>query len=155
MTHISKAHRMPTTAVVDLKSAYDTEPQKLLQSVLETTVKENTPNIVGLWLQPVEIRKPRNSSATKEKIARGEPEDSLLSPKLFNRYIDTHADFLTAQVSPGGDWTNKNKNWDITLLVDDVKLQVVREESFQKLLTHQVLRRENTRWYGASGSAVH
>lgn len=56
MTHIASAETTKTTAILDLKSAYDIVPRDLLSSVLKKVLNGKMASLVVLSIQPVSIK---------------------------------------------------------------------------------------------------
>lgn len=79
MRHINDAHRMGTTAILYLKSVYDTVQRKILYLVLTKRLKKKMIKTIGSWLQPVEIRTQRTAQKCQE-ISRGECCKAPLEP---------------------------------------------------------------------------
>lgn len=74
--HIKNARTMKLSAVLDLKSAYDTVPRDTLHTVLKKCLDNNTLSMVNVVLQPMTVRTQGDASPIVAHIARGVPQGS-------------------------------------------------------------------------------
>lgn len=133
--HIGNAEAMDISAVLDLRSAYDSVPREHLYKVAESSLERRTMNMIGFCLQPVKATTQGDRSKTKGTIARGVCQGSPLSPTLFNVYMDTLPAFLWEKVrSTANGKQTTEQAWQMTLFADDVKIQAKDDKVLQRLL---------------------
>lgn len=134
--HIQSAQRMEVTAVLDLKAAYDSVPRDQLYKVAQKSQRGEVMSMIGFALQPVRTITQGDSSGKVGTIAKGVCQGSPLSPTLFNMYVDTMPKWIQDSVEPPTNATNRGeREWQMTLFADDVKLQAKDERLMQRLLT--------------------
>lgn len=82
--HIHCARTMKITAVLDLKSAYDSVPKENLYKTVEASQNDQVMSMILFALQPVTLTTRGERSGTTAKIAKRVCQGLSLSPKLFN-----------------------------------------------------------------------
>lgn len=140
--HIANAEKMGITAVLDLKSAYDSVPRDKLIATVKSRTNPTILAAVQSMLQPVRIKTQGTTTQKTGIIARGVCQGSPLSPMLFNIYMDTLADTLRGRkrLQPMGTTCTSSRDiglsrrWDLTMFADDVKVQAETEVVLQPLL---------------------
>lgn len=82
---------MAVTAVLDLKSAYDSAPRNKLHDTLKSKLTNNIIRMTKLAIQPVTIKTQGDKTNTVASIGKEVCQGSPLRPTLFNIYMNTYA----------------------------------------------------------------
>ena len=112
------------TAVLDLKSAYDSVPRGNLLHRVRQRLQQSTADMIALELQPMTIVTKGDISCTTAQISVGVPQGGKSSPPLYNVYMDTFAEKIDSA----------ELDVHVSMFADDVKLQAQDPDSLQKAL---------------------
>lgn len=115
-------------SILDLANAYNEVPRDKLMDIVHNRVNENTANMIGMCLQPLELRTRNDISDTIAVQNRGVPQGSPLSPILYNLYMDTYPIYLRENAA------GEDDQWTVDLYADDVKIQTVNTYVLQHIL---------------------
>lgn len=82
--------------------------------------------MTALTLQPLMVITEGDKKEKTAWITWGVTQRSPLSPTLFNMYIDSYTESMEKE---GFVWSRSNgrERWEVTLLVNDVKIQTTSE----------------------------
>ena len=92
--------RQKWTAVLDLKSAYDTVRSSLLFERCSKVLPHRVTAMISQTLQTLTVTTVGGDTKAEAKIDRGVPKGGPASPTLFNIFIDTLANALWQQQLP-------------------------------------------------------
>lgn len=145
LRHLYLGQKLGYTAVLDLKSAYDTVPRDRLVNETQRVLKANTCSMVTAVLQPMQISTVNDVTDTTGWVTRGVPQGSPVSPCLFNLFMDSYAELLARETAQRG--TSKTR-WAVTMFADDVKINASDPAVLQQLLSISELwsRSNGMRW---------
>lgn len=142
--HMANCKHLRWTAVLDLKSAYDSVPRKVLMEVAARRLESDVLSAIRFALQPVHIKTIGTTTGKTGIIAKGVCQGSPLSPTLFNIYMDTLPNRLgknngttqmeTTCIFPTAPEPGPRPAWNLTMFADDVKVQAVNSRILQERL---------------------
>ena len=116
------------TAVLDLKSAYDTVRRDLLLERCAKVLPDHITAMISHTLQTLTVTTLGDDTKTEAKIDRGVTQGGPASPTLFNIFIDTLANALQRHL-----W-NPNSGLPAHLYADDVIIHVKSMLHLQRAL---------------------
>lgn len=87
--HISNSKTLKLAAFLDLTSAYDPVSRKLLLKIATRSLPADLLGAVSFVLQPIKIQTQGKPTRKTDSINSRVSQGSLLSPTLFNLYMDT------------------------------------------------------------------
>ena len=119
----STADGFKYTAILDLKSAYDSVPREKLMQKVRHKLSSHTASMIALELQPMTIVTKGDLSATTAIVSRGMPQGASSSPPLYNVNMDSYPEKITSEL---GDEVH------IQLFADDVKIRSKRAPYYKK-----------------------
>lgn len=121
-------------------------PRDKLMNLVEKKRPKSLANMVAATLQEIIVHNVGYKTNKTSKIKIGVTQVSLLSPILFNVYMDSIEQTLKeAQRKLGHTHGAKTENFMITLFSDDVKIQAATREGMQNVL------KEASRWVTSKG----
>ena len=112
------------TAVLDLKSAYDSVPRDILMNRVRQKLSKGTADMIALELQPMTIATKGDTSGTTAKVYIGVPQGGKSSPPLYNVHMDGYGEKVESEAPEVR----------ASMFADDVKLQAKDPEALQKAL---------------------
>ena len=112
------------TAVLDLKSAYDSVPRDILMRRVRRRLHPSTADMIALELQPMTIVTKGDASCSTAQISVGVPQGGKSSPPLYNVYMDSFAEHIDSA----------DLDVKVSMFADDVKLQAKCPQDLQRAL---------------------
>lgn len=125
---------MGSTAILDLKAAYDSVLRRKLYRVIQESLDRETTDMVAFALQPVASETQGDTTRKRGTISKGVCQGSPLNTTIFNMYMDKLAQRVTAHMNHGNWPGTKEEEWNITLLADDVKARAKQDVFPQRIL---------------------
>ena len=119
------------TAVLDLKSAYDSVPRDLLMKRVRGKLPSTTADMIALELQPMCITTKGDTSGATSKVSIGVPQGGKSSPPLYNVYMDSFAEYMDLANDRNRRAGRLDLEVKVSMLADDVKLQARTRKGLQ------------------------
>ena len=111
------------TAVLDLKSAYDSVPRDILMERVRSKLPKQTADMIALELQPITIFTKGDTSGTTAEVSIGVPQGGKSSPPLFNLQMDTFVEKIDEAKSRWAvDNDQPESKVEVTTFPDDAQL---------------------------------
>lgn len=145
--HAANAAKMPFTAVLDLRKAYDLAPRQYVWELAHKNLPQVCAKMISGLLQPIKVWTRGDDSNATATVTSGVPQGSPLSPTLFNLLMDTLASKLDASMTQWMENAARKELWEVTMFADDVKLQASSKQALQALLDGA------TKWAAQTGMA--